>query len=82
MLSNCGAGEYSWESLGQQGDQTSQVNPKGNQSWIFTGRTDAEAEALSDTLATSCKKLTLQKRLWCWERLKAGREEGDRGWNG
>ena len=20
------------------------VNPKGNQSWIFTGRTDAEAE--------------------------------------
>ena len=23
-----------------------QVNPKGNQSWIFTGRTDAEAEAL------------------------------------
>ena len=24
MLSNCGAGEDSWESLGQQGDQTSQ----------------------------------------------------------
>ena len=23
-----------------------QVNPKGNQSWIFIGRTDAEAEAL------------------------------------
>ena len=22
-----------------------QVNPKGNQSWIFIGRTDAEAEA-------------------------------------
>ena len=22
------------------------VNPKGNQSWIFTGRADAEAEAL------------------------------------
>ena len=22
------------------------VNPKGNQSWVFTGRTDAEAEAL------------------------------------
>ena len=21
------------------------VNPKGNQSWVFTGRTDAEAEA-------------------------------------
>ena len=23
------------------------VNPKGNQTWIFTGRTDAEAEALT-----------------------------------
>ena len=33
-----------WESLGQQGDQPN--NPKGNQSWIFIGRTDAEAEAL------------------------------------
>ena len=43
MLSNCGAGEDSWESLGLQGDQT--VNPKGNQSWIFIGRTDAEAKA-------------------------------------
>ena len=23
-----------------------EINPEGNQSWIFTGRTDAEAEAL------------------------------------
>ena len=30
------------ESLEQQGDPTN--NPKGNQSWIFIGRTDAEAE--------------------------------------
>ena len=43
MVSNCGAGEDSWESLALQRDQTSQLN--GNQSWIFTGRTDAEAEA-------------------------------------
>ena len=28
--------------LGQQGDQP--VNPKGNQSWIFIGKTDTEAE--------------------------------------
>ena len=41
MLSNHGAGEGSWESIGLP-DQT--VNPKGNQSWIFTGQTDAEAE--------------------------------------
>ena len=44
MLSNCGAGEDSWESLGLQ-DQTRLINPKGNQPWTFTGRTDAEAEA-------------------------------------
>ena len=43
MILNCGAGENSWESLGQQGDQT---NPTGNQLWIFIGRTDVEAEAL------------------------------------
>ena len=39
---NCGAREDSWKSLGQQGDQI--VNPKGNQPWIFIGRTDVEAE--------------------------------------
>ena len=43
MLSNCGARENSWESFGQQGDQT---NLKGNQPWIFIGRTGAEAESL------------------------------------
>ena len=42
MLLNCGVGEDSWESLGLQGEPT--VNPKGNQSWIFIGRADAEAE--------------------------------------
>ena len=38
---NYSVGEDSSESLGLQGDT---VNPKGNQSWIFFGRTDAEAE--------------------------------------
>ena len=28
------------------GKEIKPVNPKGNQSWIFIGRTDAEAEAL------------------------------------
>ena len=48
MLLNCSVGEGSWELLGLQGDQTSQSNqstPKGNQSWIFIGGTDAEDEA-------------------------------------
>ena len=39
--------EDSWESPGLQGDETrsNQIKTKGNQSWIFSGRTDAEAEA-------------------------------------
>ena len=44
MLWNCGVGEDSWESLGLKEIQS--VNPKGNQSWIFIGRTDAEAKTL------------------------------------
>ena len=43
MLLNCGVGEDSWEFFGLQGDPTSPS--KRNQSWIFIGRTDAEAEA-------------------------------------
>ena len=52
------------------------VNPKGNQPWIFIRGTDAEV----DTLATWCEESTHWKRHWCWERLKAGGEGGDRGW--
>ena len=45
MLLNCGVGEDSWESFGLLDCKEIQpVHPKGNQSWIFTGRTDAEAE--------------------------------------
>ena len=36
----------------------------------------------SNTLATWCKELTHWKRPWCWERLKAGREGNERGWDG
>ena len=45
--------EKTWESLGLQGKQP--VNSKGNQSWIFLGRTDTEAETPS-TLATWCEE--------------------------
>ena len=38
----CWVGEDSWESLGLQEIQP--VNPKGDQSWMFIGRTDVEAE--------------------------------------
>ena len=36
----------------------------------------------SNTLATWYKQLTLWKRPWCWERLRAGGEGDDRGWDG
>ena len=36
----------------------------------------------SNILATWCEKQTHWKRPWCWERLKAGGEGDDRGWDG
>ena len=48
------------------------VNPKGNQPWIFIGR----------TLTTWCKEPTHWKRSWRWERWKAKGEGGARGWDG
>ena len=47
------------------------VHPKGNQSWIFIGRTDAEAET-PNTLATWCEELTH------WKRRMLGKIEGRR----
>ena len=40
MLLNSGVGEDSWEAS----KEIKPVNLQGNQSWIFIGRTDAEAE--------------------------------------
>ena len=36
----------------------------------------------SNTLAIWCEKPTHLKRRWCWERLKAGGDGDDRGWDG
>ena len=58
------------------------VYPKGDQSWVFIGRTDAEAETPILWPAWS-EELTHWKRPWCWERLKrAGGQGDDRGWDG
>ena len=54
------------------------VNPKGNQPWLFI-------EGLMLKLKLQyfgCKEPTHWKRPWCWERLKAGGEGDDRGWDG
>ena len=75
MLLNCGTGEDSWESLGQEGNQTSQSRRKSTlnihwKAWCWS----------SNILATWCEELSHWKRPWCWERLKA--EGDDRGWDG
>ena len=56
------------------------VHPKENQSWIHWK--DWCWSWNSNTLATWCEELTHLKRPWCWERLKAGGEGDDRGWDG
>ena len=71
MLLNCGVGEDSWD---LDFKEIQPVHPKGNQSWIFTGRTDAKAE--TPTLWPPDAKNWHIWKDWCWERLKAG---GD-GW--
>ena len=61
------------------GKEIQPVHPKGNQSWMFIGRTDAEAET---PILWPPDELTHLKRLWCWERLKARGGGDDRGWDG
>ena len=79
MLFNCGVGEDSWDSFGLQGDQTSLSEGKSVLSvhwkdWCWSW--------ISSTLATWWEELTHLKTPWCWERLKAGGEGDDRGWDG
>ena len=42
MLLNCGVGEDSGESLGHK--EVHPVHPRGDQSWVFIGGADVEAE--------------------------------------
>ena len=51
------------------------VNPKGNETWILTGRTDGWSWNFN-TLATWCKKLIHWKRSWCWEKFMGGGDMG------
>ena len=56
------------------------INRKGNQHWIFIGRTEAEAE--EPILWPPDAESTHWKRPWCWERLRVGGVVGDKGRNG
>ena len=79
MLSNCGAGEDTCESLGQQGDQTSQS--QRNQFWIFIGRTDAEAEA-PILWPPDSKSWLIGKDPDAGKDWRQEEKQGDRGWDG
>ena len=57
------------------------VNPKGNQSWIFIGRTDAEAETLV-LWPPDEKNWCIRKDPDAGKHWKAGREVDDRGLDG
>jgi len=54
------------------------VHPKGDQSWVFFGR-KLKLQYFGHLIF---KELTHLKLPWCWERLKAGGEGDDRGWDG
>ena len=79
MLLNCGVEEDSWESLGLQGDPTS---PSLRRSVLSVHWWDWCWSWNSNTLDTWCEELTHWKRPRWWERLRAGGEGGDRGWDG
>ena len=54
------------------------VHPKGNHSWIFFRKTNAEAEP---QILWPPNGKTLQKRPWCWKTLKAWGKGEDRKHN-
>ena len=76
----CGVGEDSWESLELQGDQTLDLNLRKLvlnilcKDWCWSWS--------SNILDTWCEELTHWKRPWNWERLRAGGEGDNRGWDG
>ena len=75
MLLNCGVGEDSWESLDCKEIQP--VHPKGDQSWVFIGRTDVEA-------ATPILWPPDVKSWLIWKDPDAGKDwrQEEKGWQG
>ena len=56
------------------------VHPKGNQSWIFIGRTDTEAE--TPILWPPDAKNWLTEKTSMLAKIEGGRRRGWRGWDG
>ena len=59
------------------GKEVQPVHPK-DQSWVFIGRTNVEAET-PNTLATSCQRVDSLEKTLMLEGLGAGGEGDDRG---
>ena len=80
MSSNCQ--EDSWESLGLQGDQTSQSQRKWTLywKWIFIGRSELKMKL--QYFGHPMRRAISLERTFCWEGLRAGGEGGHRGWGG
>jgi len=55
------------------------VHSKGDQSWVFIGRT---VEAETPVFGHLMRRADSFEKPWCWERLRAGGEGNDRGWDG
>ena len=69
--------EKTWKSLGPQGDQTSQSLKEINPEYSLEGLM-LKLQYFDHLM----QKATRWKRPQCWERLRAGGEAGDRGWDG
>ena len=79
MHLNCCVGEDSWRVPWTSGRPSQsilkEINPEhSREGWCWSWN--------SKTLATWSEELTHWKRLWCWERLRAGGEAGDGRWDG
>ena len=78
MILNCGV-EKTFESP-LDCKEIQPAHPKGNQSWIFIGRIDAEAETLILWPPDVKNWLIWKDRML--GKMKAGGEGDDRGWDG
>ena len=56
------------------------VHSKGDEPWVFIGRIDVEAE--TPILGHLMQRAYSLEKPWCWEKLKAGGEADNRGWDG
>ena len=57
------------------------IHPKGNQSWIFIGRTDAEAETII-LWPPDAKNWLIGKDPDAWKDWRQKEKRDDRGWDG